>query len=115
MRTKTVTVERTTEKPNLAGEMETILLSGAELVIEIKGEDNEFHSFLDQRHRRDGVTVTLVGSYSEWKTEFNLQDLLEHFHIPDVPDVSVTSVETYEANKALLGKIQDFVNEFINA
>jgi predicted RNA methylase len=115
MRTKTVTVERTTEKPNLAGTMETILLSGAELIIEIKGEDGEFHSFLDARHSRPGVTVTLVGSYSELKAEFNLQDLLETFTIPEVNDVSITSRETYESNKAMLGKIQAFVDEFINA
>jgi hypothetical protein len=38
--------------------------------------------------------------------DFTLQELVEHFHIPEVPDVAKTNPAGYQANPALLKEIE---------
>jgi hypothetical protein len=110
---QTVLVERGVTKPNAAGEPEDILLSGQELLLGITGEDGKEYLFIDPRHKRNDITITRVGGSLRINPDYTLQHLLDHFKIPEVPDVSQTNADLFEANKMRLEEIQDFLDEYI--
>jgi SNF2 family DNA or RNA helicase len=92
LRTQTIEVERRTSKPGMDGFDEEFLLKGKELVIFITDDDGREHGFIDRRHLDKEVKV------GDGKAEFKfvLQDLVEHFHIPEVPDVAALNPARFE-------------------
>lgn len=113
--TTTVLVERGGTKPNMAGEEEDYVYNGQELLATIAGEAGTEYSFMDARHMKEGITVTRVGGSEQLAADFTLQQLIEHFEIPHVPDVAETRTEAYEANKIVIQKIQEFINLYVDS
>jgi hypothetical protein len=110
----TVLIERMTQKPNMAGEMENILCNGTEMLLSIEGEDRREYNFLDGRHIKEDIDVTRANSSARVPIDFPLQRLLEHFEIPDVPDVSETKAGEYNRHRENLAKIQEFVTQHVD-
>lgn len=126
IRSLTVTVTRRATKPNLAGETEELTFSGQELVLFIKDEAE--HAFIDARALAPGVE--LPNLFAQSKTASNgspppsvegdlpaeglakagrthpLQTLLDHFEVPEVPDVAVLQPERYLENKRRLQELE---------
>lgn len=108
---RTVLVERTTRRPNVEGGTDEILLNGQELVFGITGEDGVEHQFIDGRHLQPGADI--LANNLKVDARFTLQQLVEHFEIPDVPDVARAHPERYEQNQTLIADIQRFLKEQI--
>lgn len=111
---RTVLVERHTMKPNNEGGMDSILLNGQELLLSLRGEDNREYSFFDKRHMKPGINITPLAGVEQVSPDYTLQDLLEHFEMPHVPDVSEAARKLYEENKLVIDKIQSFIHEHID-
>jgi SNF2 family DNA or RNA helicase len=115
IRSGSVLVERMTHKPNMAGEMEDILLNGSEMLLSIEGDDGKYHTFIDGRHLKPGVAITKQGAIADpVKPEFTLQQLVDHFEIPDVPDVAITKGDEYSRHRQEMLNIQQFINAHID-
>jgi hypothetical protein len=112
---RTCLVERAKSVPNNSGGHDEILLNGQELILELKGEDGRAHTFFDARHMREGISVTAIGSNEPLKPDHALQQLVEHFEMPKVPDVSEAKKEQFESNLMLVDKIQSFINQNVDA
>jgi hypothetical protein len=90
IKTKSVKASRLKHKPNSLGNTEEFFLSGQELAILITGEDWKDYLFMDQRHIGMGIDVEdkTEASGVKLKPDFNLEKIVEHFEIPEVPDVA---------------------------
>ncbi len=92
--TRSVRFTCTQFKPNLQGEEEELELSGQELAILISRADTEY-CFMDGSLRAANVKV---GAESGAEAiHFTLQDLVEHFEIPEVPDIAAADPARYQA------------------
>lgn len=130
--TRTVTVERDGKRPNVEGEMEDLLYTGAELATWIQAENGTNYSFLEGRLRLPTVRVTDVRPDNEkpanarnkrdkrtrktdidaipkMQIDFTIQELAEHFHIPEVPDISTARPKEYELNIQQLRTIESLI------
>jgi hypothetical protein len=88
--TRSVRFTRTQFKPNLQSKEEEIELSGQELAIEIGGK-----VLMDAALRADNV---MIGEDEGAKViQFTLQELADHFDIPEVPDIATTDPARYNA------------------
>jgi len=118
LRTQTVPVERKVRKPNpQTGDEEVLELTGQELAILLKVEDNEY-CFMDARLQTDPDTkVPNVKACKRRQPgpttlkdpsaiDFSLQELCAHFIIPDVPDVATVNPKGYEKNLELLNELE---------
>jgi hypothetical protein len=112
IKTKTVKVSRLKHKPNSVGVMEEFYLSGQELAIYITGEDWKDHLFMDQRHIGPGIDVAEKTDVKEQKLhpEFNLEKLVEHFEIPDVPDIAEMNPKEFAKAQSDLVKLEELMN-----
>ncbi|MEY2410958.1 MAG: Methylase [Verrucomicrobiota bacterium] len=117
IRTHTVTIRRTGERPNLSGELEKIEYVGQELCILITDKSGREWSFMENRLRDDNIWIknlTRAGREEPESSEiagckpagrrpdgvpaldcidFTLQELIQHFIIPNVPDGRLMIVE----------------------
>jgi len=128
LRTQTVNVTRTDTKPNaFTGEPEELEHSGQELAIYIsdgvrspfakEGEDDGLieYCFMDHKIQADQQTQVKTGKSTKHSYDgadpvainFTLQQLADHFDIPEVPDVATTNPEGYRKNLDLLTEIED--------
>jgi hypothetical protein len=111
LRSETVSFSRTVTRPNsFTGEEEELLYSGQELAFLISDHDEGEWCFMDAWLRDDPATT--VGNAKRVKAnrnnaspvDFTLQDLVEHFVIPEVPDVAAAEPAAYEA---MLGRLSE--------
>jgi hypothetical protein len=122
IRTETLAYRRVGTKMNLVGQLDDVQWEGSELAIYI-GE----HLFMDARLRGNDVRLSIEDEAAEealrmpvqagtltpqrnCPIEFTLQQLVEHFEIPDVPDVATRNPEGYQHNLDLLAEIEQIVN-----
>lgn len=111
LRTQTVNVTRVDYKPNsFTGEPEELEHSGQELAIYIsngvtdpsaKEQALMEYCFMDAKIRADQQTKVSTGKSVKYggddgvTIDFTLQQLADHFLIPEVPDVATTNPEGY--------------------
>jgi len=103
--TETVEVTRKSFRMNLIGDEEEMEFTGYQLVTHVLS-DHEDHVFVDGSCLADGVTTTLKHPASLTHV---LQDLLEHFHIPEVPDVVAAKPQQYQKHLATLLEIEQAI------
>jgi hypothetical protein len=104
--TRSIRFTRTQIKPNLRGEDEKLELSGQELAILIKpkpGEENEF-CFMDGALRATNVKIGDDAGANV--IHFTLQDLVDHFDIPEVSDIATTDPDRYNSFIAQLHQLE---------
>jgi hypothetical protein len=96
--TKSMRFTRLQKKPNLQGEDEELELSGQELAILIQpdsGEDAREYCFMDGALR--APTVRIGENPGADVVDFTLQELVDHFEIPEVPDIATVDPARYNA------------------
>ena len=112
--TRSVRFTRTMLKPNLHGEEEELELSGQELAIIVSShpadpanptDPTEF-TFMDASLRAPNVKVG--NDDGTEAVDFTLQDLVEHFEIPEVRDVAATDPVRYNAFVSQLHQLEQF-------
>lgn len=99
----TAHTERDGERINILGMREDVTYMGQELVVRIipPGKRADSWSFTNDPK----ITKDLAGT-----DQHTMAELLEHFVIPDVPDVAVAYPEKYQANLAAIRTIEARVN-----
>jgi hypothetical protein len=132
IRTQTVQVTRKASKPNsFTGDLEELEFSGQELAIFIADkvrdpshpkEELTEYCFMDGKLRDANTTIAEARQQKNrrrrrWEREpdavpidFTLQELADHFVIPDVPDVAANNTNAYRANLDCLTEIEDLCN-----
>jgi predicted RNA methylase len=93
---RTIPIERRETRINLAGNPETIEVSGNELLIEIPGEGGTRHAFTFDIENRN-----LAGLKPH-----DLQTLIEHFDIPAVPDIATLQPDRYAGFLADIDRLE---------
>ncbi|MEY2411291.1 MAG: Methylase [Verrucomicrobiota bacterium] len=120
IRTHTVTIRRTGERPNLSGELEKIEYVSQELCILITDKSGREWSFMENRLRDDNIWIKDLTRASREEPDsskqdgvpaidcidFTLQELIQHFIIPNVPDVAAVNPEAYRRNLEILEEIE---------
>ena len=117
-RTQTACVIRTQKKPNaMTGELETLEFKGEELATFLDIDGREY-CFMDAKLMND--THTAVADNRKMPRgarpmgppiDFTLQQLCDHFVIPEVPDVATVHPEKFQASMAELLAIQTAINQ----
>jgi hypothetical protein len=118
LRSSTVAVKRSGTKLNLAGELDQVEWNGAELAFFISDDLGTERVFMETRLRASNVDVSILrpdekpGSQDEDRLkpcpiDFTLHELVEHFIIPDVPDVARVNPDGYQRNLQLLKEIEE--------
>jgi len=110
--TRSIRFTRTQFKPNLRGEDEELELSGQELAILIKpdgGEDAKEYCFMDAALR--AANVKIGDDAGADVIHFTLQDLVDHFDIPEVPDIATTDPARYNAFIAQLHQLEQLTSK----
>jgi len=110
IRTETIAIKRTGRKMNLTGQLDDVLWEGSELALFIKDNNGAERLFMDERLRAEDVRLSIQAEDAPSPIEFNLQQLADHFEIPEVPDVATKNPEGYQRNLALLKLIENIVN-----
>jgi hypothetical protein len=108
---QTVMVERKAMKPNAAGGDDEVLLNGQELAILIEDECGKKRCFMDRQHFAANAIKSDTGGWHAESVDpdLSLQDLVEGFEIPDVPDVAKCHPEKYAAHLAALEDIERYL------
>lgn len=120
LRSLTVQVNRTGTKLNLHGFVDRMEWNGSELGFFIKDDAGMERLFMEGRLRDPSIKVTMsiaagakdiaekVGADSSvlCAIDFTLQELVDHFTIPDVPDVATLDPEGYQRNLKLMEEIE---------
>ncbi len=108
---KTVKVRRMGQRPNLEGDMEDIEYSGQELALFIEDEEGLNLCFMEARLREPGITLDFDDAKERaHPIDFTLQELAEHFDIPDVPDIAALKPEEYAAQVEKLAQLERDLN-----
>jgi predicted RNA methylase len=107
--TKTVTVIRHATRPNLAGEDEAIEYTGSELAIFLADRDGGRHCFMEARLSDPNVNVHGDRAGDTLSVNFTLQDLVNHFHIPEVEDVSQSLPAEFQAHLDTLAALEELL------
>jgi hypothetical protein len=118
LRSSTVAVKRSGTKLNLAGELDQVEWDGQELAFFITDGLGQERVFMEARLRASNVRVSLLkpgekpGRQDEdhlepCQIDFTLHELVEHFVIPDVPDVARVNPDGYQRNLHLLKEIEE--------
>lgn len=121
LRSITVAVKRHGEKVNLEGEMDAVEWNGQELAFFITDGYGVEQCFMEARLRDNGIEINLLPANhtGKWSKKdlgqpcpinFTLQQLVTHFHIPDVPDVATLDPRRYQRNLAALDQIMALCN-----
>lgn len=110
IRTETIAIKRTGRKMNLTGQLDDVLWEGSELALFIKDNNGTERLFMDERLRAEDVRLSIQAEDAPSPIEFNLQQLADHFDIPEVPDVATNSAEAFQRNLELLRQIETIIN-----
>jgi len=110
IRTETIAVIRAGKKMNLTGTMDDVSWEGSELALFIRDAAGIERLFMEDHLRQPNVRLSIQKEGAPSPIEFNLQDLIAHFEIPEVPDVAAVHPEAYQHNVALLHLIEEIVN-----
>jgi hypothetical protein len=103
--TRSMRFTRTQFKPNLHGEEEELELSGQELAI-IVGDENTAATFMDGALRNENVRVGDAAGAD--LIDFTLQQLVDHFEIPDVPDIASANPERFQSFVSQLHQLEQW-------
>ena len=126
--TQTLAVRRQSKRTSLAGEEEKLELTGQELALFITGEDGQRWCFMEARLLHEDVTIERPGEDRPTTRKgeavskeslpkdsfapavevihFTLQQLVETFVVPEVPDVAAVNPDGYRKNLELLNHIE---------
>jgi len=110
IRTETIAIKRTGRKMNLTGQLDDVLWEGSELALFIKDNNGVERLFMDERLRAEDVRLSIQAEDALSPIEFNLQQLANHFDIPEVPDVATKSPDAFQRNLELLRQIEAIIN-----
>ena len=110
IRTETIRIRRWGTKLNLTGERDEVEWEGSELALFIKDGDGIERLFMEERLKGHDVRLSIQNEGDPSPIEFNLQQLIDHFEIPEVPDVSQTRPEEYRKMLERLDLIEQIVN-----
>ena len=134
LRSQTITVTRKTQKPNLVGTLEDFEYTGQELAMFLDQKEwsdgaleqcgaatsntpSREYSFLDAKLRADKETRVPEArrhgrgvALPDAPIDFSLQELVEHFTIPAVPDVATVNPEGYATNLRRLEELEADAN-----
>ena len=110
IRTETISVTRTGQKMNVTGSLDDVSWEGSELALFIRDADGIERLFMEDHLSQENVRLSIQAEGAPSPIEFNLQHLIEHFEIPEVPDVAAVHPEAYQHNLALLHLIEEIVN-----
>lgn len=123
LRSCTVLVKRQSKKMNLWGVSEDTELDGQELAFFIRDGLGEEKCFMEGRLREPGVTVHLIKAglrealarlgaedLTPCPIDYTVAQLIEHFDVPEVPDVAKVFPDEYKANLDTLDEIERLVN-----
>jgi hypothetical protein len=109
LRTKGVTVTRTTSKPSLTFGEDDYVMNGVELAIWIKDETGTERLFMEKKHTAKGVE--LKDDRNDLLVDFYLEDIPAHFEVPHVPDVAECDPAGYDAKLKLMSELEEMLNE----
>ncbi len=114
LRSLTVQVKRNGSKVNNVGGLDAVEWNGQELAFYITDNTGVERIFMDERLRDETVSLNLLTEDGEegdgLVMDFTLQELVDHFNIPEVPDVAQVNPERYQNNLNLLEEIERLVN-----
>lgn len=110
IRTETIRVKRSGTKMNLTGERDEVEWEGSELALFIRDCEGIERLFMEERLRGKDVTLSIQDQGAPSPIEYNLQDLIKHFDIPEVPDVALVHPAAYQKNLEALELIESIVN-----
>jgi predicted RNA methylase len=109
LKAETVRTTRAGTKMNLEGSLDEVQYDGSELAIWLITPDGEQKLFMDARLMDSSVKLSIQKEGEPSPINFTLHQLVEHFQIPEVPDVATINPEGYQANIALLHEIEQLV------
>jgi predicted RNA methylase len=110
IRTETIRVKRAGTKLNLTGERDEVEWEGSQLALFIRDTAGIERLFMEEQWRDKEVTLSIQDKGAPSPIEYNLQQLIEHFEIPEVPDVSTVHPQAFEKNLNLLDQIESIIN-----
>ncbi len=113
----TVPVQRTEWRPNLAGVEEELELTGQELSLIISvpsasrcGSANSSRDFVFMEERLKKSNVMVADKPGDQYIDFTLQQLIDHFEIPEVPDLATLRRAEHDQRRAALADLEQFLN-----
>jgi hypothetical protein len=106
IRSTTVATNRSGTKMNLSGLLDDVEWNGQELAFFVTDESGVERCFMEGRLREENVTINLIRPGATGRKardiepdpcaiDFTLQELVEHFVIPEVPDVAALQPKQY--------------------
>jgi hypothetical protein len=95
---------------NVTGELDDVQWEGSELALFIRDNHGIERLFMEERLKANDVRLSIQDENAPSPIEFHLQHLVEHFQIPEVPDVAARNPEAFQRNLALLRRIEDLIN-----
>ena len=110
IRTETISVQRSGRRMNVTGELDDVQWEGSELALFIRDNHGIERLFMEERLKANDVRLSIQDENAPSPIEFHLQHLVEHFQIPEVPDVAARNPEAFQRNLALLRRIEDLIN-----
>ena len=93
---------------NLEGALDDVQYDGSELAIFIESMTGE-KLFMEGRHMDESVKLSIQDKGQPTPINFTLQQLADHFEIPEVPDVATINPDGYNLNLELLHEIEQLV------
>ena len=109
LKSETVRTTRAGTKMNLEGGLDDVQYNGAELAIYLLTREGTPMLFMDARLMDANVRLSIQDEGAPSPINFTLQQLANHFAIPEVPDVATLNPEGYQRNLALLHEIEQLV------
>jgi len=116
----TLAVKRSGAKMNLEGELDEVEWNAQELAFFITDNAGVERCFMEARLRDPNIEINLLlpngkpgrkrDLGEKCRIDFTLQELVEHFQIPEVPDVATLNPEGYQRNLAALDEIVALCN-----
>jgi hypothetical protein len=121
LRSTTVATKRSGTKVNNLGLLDDVEWNGQELAFFITDQTGIERCFMEGRLREEKVQINLIRPGSKGRKErdledecaidFTLQQLVEHFVIPEVPDVATRLPEQYAAHRQTMQEIVRLVGK----
>ena len=120
IRSTTVATQRAGTKMNNLGLPDEVEWNGQELAFFITDGHGVERCFMEGRLRDENVKLNLIRPGAKGRKErdlgdecaidFTLQELIEHFVIPEVPDVATRLPQQYEAHRQTMHEITRLLN-----
>jgi hypothetical protein len=121
LRSTTVATKRAGTKMNNLGLLDEVEWNGQELAFFITDETGVERCFMEGRLREEKVKINLIRPgakgrkdrdlQDECVIDFTLQQLVEHFVIPEVPDVATRLPKQFEAHRQTMQDIMDLLGK----